>query len=605
MSEEYLKTNTTDRAEIPSQEPTIRLLDNIRIPKRPADRDGLATISYSRKDETVNELFDKIVKAVRPYWRFYCRGRQLVFIEPEVGLSLVTFNNGNAHLSSLVEICFIQRDQVRLRYDLLPHNHLQTFILSHRVISQFPRVTVYSRTPVFNDDWTLVSVPGYYKSSGIYYDGPEVHPRAGSALVNHVLADFCWKSESDRVNYLGLLITAVTMPHWIGKHPLAVFNGNKPGVGKSLLARVLGLVVDGSQRTISYSANDEEFEKQLATRVDSGERVVIVDNAKRSRNVPEVESQVLERCVTDSVLNFRRLGSNTSISRPNDVIFCLTMNFTRLSRDLRRRSIPINLEQTSDVRDISFSTPNLEAFVIDHRNELIAELAGMVDSWLDGGRWLPEKPARHSVSQTWATTIDAILQVNGYRGFMENFDDSERAFDSDYEALHEICEEFHSEPPSPPAAWAGKLRSAGLLEDRLKQGGFYKSERAQATTVGTLFNAYLGRHFEIDAGTYKLMSNQRKRGHKSNQYWFERVSEGGSQRDSENSGHDNAAEASATRGTSGTSRGTNQTEVPTGNTSTNFNLRVRRNLRNLLAGVIALCRLLVVRPSNRFPRFLP
>ena len=120
-------------------------------------------------------------------------------------------------------------------------------------------------------------------------------------------------------------------------------------LGKSTLARVLGVVAEGVEpTTVSFSANEEEFEKQLATRVEAGDRVVVVDNAKTTR---PIQSPVLERCITDTRLNFRRLGGNTAISRPtNDVLFVVTMNLTQMGADLRRRALPLNLELDGDVR---------------------------------------------------------------------------------------------------------------------------------------------------------------------------------------------------------------------------------------------------------------
>src|SRR5262249_44329896 len=153
-------------------------------------------------------------------------------------------------------------------------------------------------------------------------------------------------------------------------------------------------------------------------RVKAGDRVIVIDNAKHGGRKKEVASQVLERSITDSTLNFRHLGSNTSISRGNDVIFCLTMNCTRLGADLRRRNIPINLEASGDLRSRKFSIPNLEHFVQEHRYAIIAELAGMVTRWVAAGRPMPESPACHSTSQEWAATIDAILRANGHEGFL-------------------------------------------------------------------------------------------------------------------------------------------------------------------------------------------
>ena len=88
---------------------------------------------------------------------------------------------------------------------------------------------------------------------------------------------------------------------------------NKAEVGKTTLPKVLAAIVKGyAPATISYSSDESEFEKQLATRVDAGDHVIVVDNAKLRK---PIESQVLERCITDSRPSFRRLGSNTSITR--------------------------------------------------------------------------------------------------------------------------------------------------------------------------------------------------------------------------------------------------------------------------------------------------
>ena len=69
----------------------------------------------------------------------------------------------------------------------------------------------------------------------------------------------------------------------------------------------------------------------LATRVLYCDRVLFIDNV-RVRG--EMASPVLERCVTDPVLSFRRLGGNQEISRDNDVLLVLTMN------DAQARSRP-------------------------------------------------------------------------------------------------------------------------------------------------------------------------------------------------------------------------------------------------------------------------
>ena len=69
------------------------------------------------------------------------------------------------------------------------------------------------------------------------------------------------ESEADLVNFVACALTALTMPHWRRGHPFLAINGNKPGVGKSTLARVLGVLVEGEEPpTVTWLPDDAEFE---------------------------------------------------------------------------------------------------------------------------------------------------------------------------------------------------------------------------------------------------------------------------------------------------------------------------------------------------------
>ena len=414
-------------------------------------------IDYVVSRDSVNCLFDRIVGVLKRAKFLFNQMGRLVCVHPDVGVERVTAQNLNGYLSSYLEIRYLGLQQGRLvqkRLGLLARDLIPAFLSSPRVFDQFPRLVHYTRVPLFGPTWRLIATPGYHAEHGIYYDGPRVRPRRGTPILDGILADFCWKTDVDRVNYVGLLLTAVTMLHWVGKHPLAIFNANVARLGKSLLAKILGLVIDGRCTSITYIPNDEEFERQIATNVDMDDHVVNVDNAKSSHRAPEVSSGVLERCVTDLILNFRRLKTNTAIRRASDVIFCLTMNTARMGSDLRQRGLPVNLHWEGDVRHRHFDIPDLEAFVLAHRFGLIGELVGMVQRWVRAGCPIPEDVATHTVSSRWAATIDGILGVNGYQGFLSNFDDSEQAFDSDYEAVAAVCAAFKWHTPATATAWA-------------------------------------------------------------------------------------------------------------------------------------------------------
>ncbi len=467
---------------------------------------GRAVVDYVQNRDTVDALFDALVIAVRPVARFYRQERDLVFVRRGIGPMLVTERNVAGLLSALVEIRFLQENDEGLqlvRYDVLPMDLARAFVHSPRVAASLPALLAYTRTPLFDAAGRLVARPGFHEEAGIYYDGPGIEPAEGTARLDATLAGFCWKEEVDRVNVLGALLTSVTMPMWTRGHPFVAINGNKPGVGKSTLARVIGVLADGSTEpsTVSWCPEETEFEKQLATRVEAGDRVIIVDNAKTAK---PIESPVLERCITDTRLNFRRLGSNTSISRAqNDVLFCLTMNLVQLGPDLRRRALPVNLEMRGEVRDARFELDDVLGWVQAHRDAAVGELLGMVQRWIEAGKPLSESPARHSVSQRWAATIDGILAHAGFPGFLSNFEASEHAFDPKYEVMVEIVRRFAGREPMTAGQWAGVL--GDVLEERFRErGGGERSERAKATIVGALFTEYADARFEVDGKLWRL-----------------------------------------------------------------------------------------------------
>lgn len=518
---------------------------NLAMPEKPAPLKkkttttlGLKIVEYILNEDEVNALFFRIFGVINDTAQFYNQNGNIVFIRPGQGTAILTHENLNGILSSFLEIAFMAAESekkkdststddqivtyILRRYGVLPSPLIAPFLSSPLVASQFPALREYTRAPVFDDQWNFVSTPGYHMG-GIYYDGPEIAPADGTALLEKTLADFCWKSAADKINFIGILITALTMNHWIGRHPLVVFSSNKPGAGKSLLGRLLAVLIEGKNPvTLSFNANDEELEKNLAARIDAGDRIVIIDNARKPHRVSEISSMVLERSISDARLAFRRLGTNSSISRDNDVAFCLTMNHAELGKDLRRRSLPVNLEQQANVRSVRFPIGDLIGFALEHRLEILAELAGMVERWVKAGKPQVEDPATHSISQTWAGTIDSILRLSGYNGFLSNFDESEHAFDPNYSLMVEICEVHKDQLPQTAGEWADLLVD-DELESKLKdRKGNPKTKRSQSTIIGNLFNQYLDTPIQLDSGTYSIVREDMGKGH-SPKYSFERT----------------------------------------------------------------------------------
>jgi hypothetical protein len=152
---------------------------------------------------------------------------------------------------------------------------------------------------------------------------------------------------------------------------------------------------------------------------------------------------------------------------------------------------------------VSYPKDDLVAWVLEHREAIVGELAGMVRAWLDAGRPECEEPARHSTGQRWAATIDAILRLAGFDGFLTNFEASEHAFDERYQLVEEIARERHGDAPASAAAWVERLGE--VLEDRFRdRRGNPKSAKARATIVGSLFRDYVDGRFPVDGRVFLL-----------------------------------------------------------------------------------------------------
>ncbi len=115
----------------------------------------------------------------------------------------------------------------------------------------------------------------------------------------------------------GWATTRCLNPQHPDEHPSCSVNVQSGG-WKTLLATLISILVDGRPPySITYTADGAEFEKQLATRVNQGDNVVLIDNI----DVAKVKSAALDRSVTGRILNFRRLGTNEQISMPNTALY--------------------------------------------------------------------------------------------------------------------------------------------------------------------------------------------------------------------------------------------------------------------------------------------
>ncbi len=446
----------------------------------------------TRVGDTLHQVTDRLLAA----GNCFSRAEQLVVINDQQITPILSSPELAGLLNQHVEFFFVD-DEGEGEFKPFPPAYGNTWLNHHVERHRFAAIKLFTHNPVYTDDWRLVA-PGYDAQSGIYYAGPAIEAQNGTEHLDTLLRDFCFQNPADRTNYLGMLLTAMLVPRFIGSKPAALFNGNQPELGKSVLAQIIAILRDGqSAETASYNPNDEEFEKRLGAIVRRGVTTIIIDNAKSRGQNSRIDSACLERSITDPILSFRLLGSSASIRAENSHIFCITANTPDVSRDLVTRSVVISLFYEGDPKRREFSIADPEDYAQEHRIELLGELIGMVERWKATDRPMAKTHSRFN-KRGWGNIVGGILNACGEPDFLANADEVATLLD---ETRREFAELVSVLVGHPQGIWTaselvGLCGKHGLLTTDLGEG----SSRSLATKMGTLAGRFVGERFSLTDG---------------------------------------------------------------------------------------------------------
>lgn len=463
--------------------------------KQPSSRVDVPTIRVVPETDPVGNLMDQITERLVAAGNCYMRADECVIISGSTIHTILAPPQLAGALNEHAEFYF--SDGNRGQFRPLPTAYGSTWLNHPGQRRRMPELRLFTRNPVFANDWRLVQ-PGYDASTKIYYAGQPVQAIEGTECLDQLLFDFCFKSPADRSNYLGMLLTVVLIPHFIGSKPAALLNGNQPELGKTILAQIIAIIRDGEPvETATYNPNDEEFEKRLGAIVRRGATTIIIDNAKGRGRSMRIESPCLERSITDQILSFRLLGFSKDIRVENSHIFCLTANAPDVSRDIVTRSNVINLYYQGNPTRRKFLIGDPEHFAVEHRNQLLGELIGMVERWKAAGMPRAATASRFN-KKGWGNIVGGILDVCGEPDFLSNAEQSAAQLDVSRRQFIELLDLLTDKPKF---TWSAKelaqlAAGQGLLKEELGEEG----DRSQATRMGILAGRYVDERFQLPDG---------------------------------------------------------------------------------------------------------
>ena len=330
-----------------------------------------------------------------------------------------------------------------------PRQFIELLVNHEPTTRRIPEIRTYSRRPLFDDDFQYRDA-GWHPSVGYLIHSPEIEPILPSRLHDNprdnipstlmrVLQDFSLKSVVDLINVVGVLLTGLLIEMFVARGKAVVLlDGNQQGVGKTLLARIITLILDGDEPdTIHFTPNDEELAKRICAGLrERAGSVILIDNAKL-RSGDAISSATIESNSVAPRISLRILGKSVNFTRPNDLLWFITMNDTKTSPDLMSRGIPIRFHYDGDPGNRDFGDRNPLDAALRHRHQILGELAGLVIRWNQLGR--PRGRCRHRL-QFWASTIGGILDANGLHGFLTNLAEANASFNSGLEELAALAE---------------------------------------------------------------------------------------------------------------------------------------------------------------------
>jgi hypothetical protein len=204
--------------------------------------------------------------------------------------------------------------------------------------------------PVLTPLGDVLLTPGYDAVTKLIYEpsatvslSPRPTLEQAKCAVQYLLdrvADFPFAADAHRAAYLAGLLTPVARPAIAGPTPLVLMDANDRGVGKTLLADLIGTIVLGRSLPRRTAPEESaEWRKTMLAIAIAADQIVLIDNVTTT-----LKADALDVVLTGNEYRDRLLGRNEELTLPVRTVFLATSNNATLSADLVRRSLHVRLE---------------------------------------------------------------------------------------------------------------------------------------------------------------------------------------------------------------------------------------------------------------------
>ena len=428
----------------------------------------------------------------------------------DYGLIQVMADGKSRLISKGSELAPIIVDRVRMRVmkegklvsEFPTSTHRDAMLRSEAFLGQFLPLDEVVSEPFYLEDFSLAK-SGYTDGGPgqqVLYVGPEPEIADSTATIEQFLDMMDFATNADRTNAVAAALTVRLRHHWLGEKPLINVTGTKSHSGKGTVTDFIRGNV--AKADILYETTDWPMQSQLQRQLHADPQIgmIILDNVRNDSaggGAKFIRSGFIESFVTNPEIMLSSPGAGPVLRLKNRFVVGINMNEGKLSPDLLNRDLDIRLAPKGSVMDRECPcNPKLE-FLPQHREQIEAEVHGMIARWRAAGCPLDED-VRHPM-KPWARVVGGILKVNGFKDFLANSAIRKSADDPIREALA-ILGAAKPDKALRPREWARMSVTEGLGKT-LFPPNERDTDKGRERAIGVVLKRHLDETFTIQTDT--------------------------------------------------------------------------------------------------------
>lgn len=272
--------------------------------------------------------------------------------------------------------------------------------------------------PVLVDGKLELSTHGYDARFKTYMNlnAPEIQPMSvaqAKQFIHEVYAEFCWADTQSLTHAIARLITPACrgILGWKAKIPFWLYTANRERSGKDFAAVITQLLYEGRavEEAPLEPRNSTETRKRITAALLAGRRIMHFANCRGHLDDP-----ALEEAITAKEFGDRILGRSENVELANEIEFSLSANTEiTFKADLAQRARTIRLFlQGENPNGRRFNRPDLHAWVIEHRADLLSAIFALIQHWHEQG--MPDGPTPFASYPEWARVVGGVMITAGF-----------------------------------------------------------------------------------------------------------------------------------------------------------------------------------------------